>query len=155
MSTPDPAAPPPAKSNAKKWLVGCLVALVLAVLICLAALLLLAYAAKRQVDAMAPEAKRVYEDARRAAAALESTTPVAAGIAQSAEARMRLGRAASAVLAFRVADSEPAPSPRPSTTKFKPRTICVEAILSPPPNQPPLVLMLVFGMILTFVLTPE
>jgi hypothetical protein len=109
MSTPDPAATPPARNSAKKWLVGCLVALVLAVLICLAALLLLAYAAKRQVDAMAPDAKRVYEDARRAAAALESTTPVAADIARTAEARMRLGRAASAVLAFRVGDGEPCP----------------------------------------------
>ena len=112
MSTPDPVAPPP-KNNTKKWLVGCLVALLLLVLIGIAVLVLGVYAAKKQVDAMAGDASRVYEDAQRAARALESAQQVAPGIAQGAEARMRLTRVAAAVMAADLAQAGGCP-PDPS-----------------------------------------
>jgi hypothetical protein len=112
MSTPDPAAPPPPPNSAKKWLIGCLLALLALVLLGVAVLMLGIFAVKRQVDAIAPDAKRVMADAQRAADALKSAEPVAQQIAQEAQARMRLGRAASAVVAMPVAPaaSEPCPA---------------------------------------------
>ena len=95
MSTTDPIAPPP-KNNAKKWLVGCLVVLLLLVIGGLAVLVLGVYAAKKQVDSMAGDARNLYEDASRAAKALESAPRLAPELMQAAEARMRLSRAASA-----------------------------------------------------------
>ena len=99
MSTPDPAIspPPPPPNNAKKWLIGCAIALVVAVLLVIGAAVAIIYAAKRQVDAVSSDAKQLAEDARSAAAMLAPTKAVAQGVAQLAEARMRLGRAASAV----------------------------------------------------------
>ena len=108
MSTPEPVAPPP-KNSTKKWLLGCLVALLLLVLIGIAVLVLGVYAAKKQVDAMTEDASRVYEDARRAAKALESAQQVAPDIAQGAEARMRLGRVAAAVMAADLTQAEGCP----------------------------------------------
>ena len=98
MSTPDPVAPsPPPKSNAKKWLLGCLGALLLLVLLGIAVLILGIYAAKRQVDSMASDARSIYADAQRAADALKSAEKVAPTLSQAAEARMRLMRAAATV----------------------------------------------------------
>lgn len=116
MATPDPVAPPPPPlpapppSSAKKWLLGCLVALLLLVLLGIAVLLLGVYAAKKQIDAIAPDAKRVYEDAQRAASALQSGAQVAPTLSQSAEARMRLMRVAGAVDAGADPHVEPCPS---------------------------------------------
>jgi len=110
MSTPDPAVPPPPNNSAKKWLVGCLVALLLVVLLGLAALLLIAYAAKRQVDAIKSDAQHLADDARHVAAALQPSTPVPPDVRQLAEARMRLGRAASAALASTAGSTEPCPT---------------------------------------------
>jgi hypothetical protein len=100
MSTIDPVPPrKPENNNAKKWLIGCLVALLLLVALGVAVLMLGIYAVKKQVDAVAPDAQRVIEDARRAAKALESAPAVAPEVTQFAEARMRIGRAASSVVA--------------------------------------------------------
>jgi hypothetical protein len=106
MSTPEPAAPPP-KSNAKKWLLGCLGALLLLVLLGIAVLVLGVYAAKKQIDAMAPDAKRLYEDAQRAADAMKSAEKVAPTTSEAAEARMRLMRAAATV----ASTTDPQPDP--------------------------------------------
>ena len=93
MSTPDPVVPPP-KNSAKKWLLGCLAALVLLVLLGMAVLLLGVYAVKKQVDSMAPDARKVVQDVQKAAAALESAPGIDPALVQTAEARMRLGRSA-------------------------------------------------------------
>jgi hypothetical protein len=96
MSTPDPVPPPP-PNNAKKWLIGCLVAVLLLAALGVAVLMLGIYAAKKQVDSMSADASKVVEDARRAAKALESSSQVAPALAQAAEANMRLTRAANTV----------------------------------------------------------
>jgi len=98
MSATEPVPPPP-KSNAKKWLLGCLGALLLLVLLGLAVLLLGVYAAKKQIDSMATDARHLYEDAQRASDALKPSEPVPRTVSQAAEARMRLMRAASAAAA--------------------------------------------------------
>jgi hypothetical protein len=111
MSTTDPVPPQkPEGNSAKKWLIGCLVALLLLVALGVAVLMLGIYAVKKQVDAVAPDAQKVLEDARRAAKALESAPAVAPEVTQVAEARMRLGRAASSVLSA-AAGLKPEPCP--------------------------------------------
>src|SRR5205085_11530956 len=114
MSTPDPAVPPPGppapKSNTTKWLLGCLAALVLLVILGAAVLLLGIYAAKRQLDAIAPDARNVVEDVHKAAAALESAPRIDPALVQSAEARMRLGRSALPVAMLDKVLPQPCPS---------------------------------------------
>lgn len=98
MSTPDPTVPPPSPpSNAKKWFIGCAIALLLLVLIIIGAAVAIIYAAKKQAEALSSDAKHLVQDAKNAASMLESAKSAAPGIAQLAEARMRLGRAAAAV----------------------------------------------------------
>jgi hypothetical protein len=116
MSTPEPAAAPPPNNSAKKWLIGCLVTLVLLVVLGLAAMLLIAYAAKKQMDALGADAHKIYQDAQSAAAlfgsgAKEAPSPTA--LAQGAEARMRLARAAAAVAATESLKAEACPSDPP------------------------------------------
>jgi len=94
MSTPDPVAAPPQNNSSKKWLLGCLGALLLLVLLGLAVLLLGIYFVKQRVDSLAPEARQVVEDVHKAASALQSAPVVAPALVQAAEARMRLSRAA-------------------------------------------------------------
>jgi len=111
MSTTDPVPPPkPEGNSAKKWLIGCLVALLLLVALGVAVLLLGIYAVKKQVDAVSPDVQSVVDDARRAAKALESPPAVAPEVAQFAEARMRLGRAATSVVSA-AANLQPQPCP--------------------------------------------
>jgi len=108
MSTPDPVVATP-KSNAKKWLVGCLLALVLVLMLVAGAVLFIAYQAKKQVDAIKGDAQHLAEDARRAAAALGSGKSAANDVVQTAEARMRLGRAAASVVAANQANTQSCP----------------------------------------------
>jgi hypothetical protein len=111
MSSTDPVPPPkPEGNSAKKWLLGCLVALLLLVALGVAVLMLGLYVVKKQVDSVAPEAKQVYEDARRAAKAFESAPAAANEVMQIADARMRLGRAASSVIAA-ASNLQPEPCP--------------------------------------------
>ena len=97
MSTPDPTVPPPPPSNAKKWLIGCAIALLLLVLIIIGAAVAIIYAAKKQAEAISSDAKHLVQDAKNATSMLESAKSAAPDIAQLAQARMRLGRAAAAV----------------------------------------------------------
>lgn len=107
---PSPPPPQPANNNAKKWLVGCLVVLLLLVLGGVAVLVLGVYAAKKQVDSMSSDARNVYEDAQRAARALESARQMAPALMQAAEARMRLSRAASAAYKAESLQAEACPA---------------------------------------------
>src|SRR5205085_2306240 len=93
-----------------KWLLGCLAALVLLVILGAAVLLLGIYAAKRQLDAIAPDARKVVEDVHKAAAALESAPRIDPALVQSAEARMRLGRSALPVAMLDKELPQPCPS---------------------------------------------
>jgi hypothetical protein len=110
MSTPDPAAPPPPNNSAKKWLLGCLGALLVLVLLGVAVLMLGVYAVKKQVDAMAPDARRVVEDVHKAATALESAPRIDPALVQTAEARMRLGRSALPVAVLDKVLPQPCPA---------------------------------------------
>jgi len=114
MSTPDPAAPPPPNNTAKKWLLGCLGALLLLVILGVAVLMLGVYAVKRQVDAMTPDARKVIEDVHKAATALESPPGVEPALVQAAEARMRLGRAALPVAMLDKVEARACPPNAPS-----------------------------------------
>ncbi|MEO8160704.1 MAG: hypothetical protein ABI588_04735 [Arenimonas sp.] len=98
MATPDPIAPPPppppSGSGAKKWLIGCLVVLLLGVVAAVAVVAIGVYAAKRQLDAMTPDARKAYEDARTAAAALGESARLAPTLAEGEQAQSRLATAA-------------------------------------------------------------
>jgi hypothetical protein len=97
MSTPEPTVPPPPPSNAKKWFIGCAIALLLLVLVIIGVAVAIIYAAKKQAEAISSNASHLVQDAKNAASMLESAKSAAPDIAQMAQARMRLGRAAAAV----------------------------------------------------------